>query len=197
MSSPAARSLYAGYRFPTEVISHAVWLYFRFPLSLRMVEEMLAARGIVVSHETVRQWALKFGQELANRIRRRLPHASDKWHLDEVAIKIAGVKHWLWRAVDQTGMMLDVLVQSRRDKGAAKRLLRKLLKRQCRAASHGHRQARQLQRGVTGGHARCRAPPAQGPEQLGRKFTSADTTTRTADEALQVASAGAALPLCP
>src|SRR3712207_6122736 len=104
----------------------------RFPLGLRMVEEMPAARGIVVSHETVRQWALKFGQEFANRIRRRLPCAGDKWHLDEVAIKIAGVQHWLWRAVDQSGMVLDVLVQSRRDKQAAKRLLRKLLKRQCR-----------------------------------------------------------------
>src|ERR687883_1325577 len=133
MSSPAAKSPYAGYRFPPEVISQAVWLYFRFPLSLRMVEDMLAARGIVVSHETVRQWALKFGREFANRIRRRLPCAGDKWHLDEVAIKIAGKKHWLWRAVDQDGIVLDVLVQSRRDKGAAKRLLRKLLKRQCRA----------------------------------------------------------------
>jgi putative transposase len=133
MCSPAAKSPYAGYRFPAEVISQAVWLYFRFPLGLRMVEEMLAARGIVVSHETIRQWALKFGQEFASRIRRRLPRAGDKWHLDEVAIKIAGVKHWLWRAVDQTGMVLDVLVQSRRDKRAAKRLLCKLLKRQCRA----------------------------------------------------------------
>ena len=130
MSSPAAKSPYAGYRFPADVISQAVWLYFRFPLSLRMVEELLAARGIVVSHETVRQWALRFGQEFANRIRRRLPCAGDKWHLDEVVIKIAGVKHWLWRAVDQTGMVLDVLVQSRRDKHAAKRLLRKLLRRQ-------------------------------------------------------------------
>src|SRR5215208_5213489 len=116
MSPPAAKSPYAGYRFPAEIISHAVWLYFRFPLSLRMVEEMLAARGIVVSHETVRQWALKFGQEFANRIRRRLPRAGDKWHLDEVVIKIAGVMHWLWRAVDQTRLVLDVLVQSRRDK---------------------------------------------------------------------------------
>ncbi len=107
MSSPAAKSPYAGHRFPAEVISHAVWLYFRFPLSLRMVEEMLAARGISISHETVRQWALKFGQDFANRIRRRLPCAGDKWHLDEVAIKIAGVQHWLWRAVDQTGMVLD------------------------------------------------------------------------------------------
>jgi putative transposase len=88
-----------------------------------MVEEMLAARGILVSHETVRQWALRFGQEFANRIRRRLPRAGDKWHLDEVAIKTARMKHWLWRAVDQTGMVLDVLVQHRRDKRAVSMLL--------------------------------------------------------------------------
>src|SRR5438045_5283778 len=129
----AAKSPYAGYRFPGEVISHAVWLYFRFPLALRMVEELLAARGITVSHETVRQWGLKFGQDFANRIRRRLPRPGDKWHLDEVEIRIAGKKHWLWRAVDQDGTVLDVLVQSRRDKKAAKRLLRKLLKKQGRA----------------------------------------------------------------
>ena len=131
MTTPA-RSPYAGHRFPPEIISHAVWLYFRFPLSLRMVEEMLAARGIDVSHETVRQWARKFGQAFANQIRRRLPRAGDKWHLDEVEVKIAGQKHWLWRAVDQDGFVLDVLVQSRRDKRAAKRLLRKLLKKQMR-----------------------------------------------------------------
>jgi transposase-like protein len=105
---------------------------FRFPLGLRMVEELLAARGIIVSHETVRQWARKFGQQFANQIRRRLPRVGDKWHLDEVVLKIAGVKHWLWRAVDQTGIVLDVLVQRRRDKQAAKRLLRKLLKKQMR-----------------------------------------------------------------
>ena len=105
---------------------------FRFPLSLRMVKDMLAARGILVSHETVRQWALKFGQDFANQILRRLPCAGDKWHLDEVVVKIAGVTHWLWRAVDQTGLVLDVLVQSRRDKRAATRLLRKLLKKQMR-----------------------------------------------------------------
>src|ERR671928_360626 len=123
---------YTGHRFPPEIISHAVWLYFRFPLSLRMVEEMLAARGIVVSHETVRQWARKFGQSFATQIRRRLPCAGDKWHLDEVCLMIGGKKHWLWRAVDQDGGVLDVLVQSRRDKKAAQRLLRKLLKRQTR-----------------------------------------------------------------
>jgi putative transposase len=129
---PPTKPSYAGYRFPPEVISHTIWLYFRFPLSLRMVEEMLAARGILVSHETVRQWGPKFGQALANQIRRRLPQAGDKWHLDEVVITIAGKKHWLWRAVDQDGLVLDVLVQSRRDKRAAKRLLRKLLKKQLR-----------------------------------------------------------------
>ena len=99
---------------------------YRFPLSLRMVDELLATRGIGVSHETVRQWALKFGQSFANQIRRRLPADGDKWHLDEVVITISGVKHWLWRAVDQNGMVLDILVQSRRDTRAAKRLLCKL-----------------------------------------------------------------------
>jgi putative transposase len=131
MTTPAPPS-YAGYRFPAEIISFAVWLYFRFPLSLRHVDEILAARGIVVSHETVRQWGLKFGQAFANQIRRRLPQAGDKWHLDEVGVKISGVKHWLWRAVDQDGVVLDVLVQRRRDKAAAERLLRKLLKKQMR-----------------------------------------------------------------
>jgi putative transposase len=126
----ARHPLYALHRFPAEVISHAVWLYFRFPLSLRMVEEMLAARGIEVSHETVRQWAMKFGQGFANQIRRRIPAVGDKWHLDEVAISIAGHKHWLWRAVDQHGVVHDILVQSRRNATAAKRLLRKLLKKQ-------------------------------------------------------------------
>src|ERR671927_579692 len=130
--TPPPKSPYAGYRFPAEIISHAVWLYFRFPLSLRHVDEILAARGITVSHETVRQWGLKFGQAFANQIRRRLPQAGDKWHLDEVVVTISGVKHWLWRAVDQDGTVLDILVQSRRDTRAAKRLLRKLLKRQGR-----------------------------------------------------------------
>ena len=124
---------YARHHYPAEVISYAIWLYFRFPLSLRMVEEMLAARGILVSHETLRQWALKFGQSFASKIRRRLPAPGDKWHLDEVVISIAGRKHWLWRAVDQHGTVLDILVQSRRNAKAAERLLRKLLKKHGKA----------------------------------------------------------------
>jgi putative transposase len=125
--------LYAGYRHPAELIGYAVWRYFRFPLSLRMVEEMLAARGILVTYETIRQWGLKCGREFSARIRRRAPCRGDKWPLDEVVITIAGTQHWLWRAVDQPGFVLDVLVQSRRDKKAAKRLLRKLLKKPGRA----------------------------------------------------------------
>src|SRR5689334_25162454 len=100
----SSKTLYAGHRYPPELISYTVWLYYRFPLSLRMVEEMLAFRGIEVSHETIRQWGLKFGQEFANIIRRQLPRPGDKWHLDEVVLKIAGKTHYLWRAVDQHGV---------------------------------------------------------------------------------------------
>ena len=126
---PTARDpLYQRHRFPPEVISHAVWLYFRFPLSLRMVEEMLATRGICVTYETVRQWGKKFGKAFADQIRQRAPARGDKWHMDEVVISIAGEPHWLWRAVDQNGIVLDVLVQRRRDTRAAQRLIRKLLK---------------------------------------------------------------------
>ncbi|MFK4531919.1 transposase-like protein [Bradyrhizobium ottawaense] len=120
--------LYRRHRFPPEVISYAVWLYFRFPLSLRMVEEMLAARGIGVTYETVRQWGRKFGKPFSDRIRQRAPARGDKWHLDEVVISIAGEQHWLWRAVDQNGFVLDVLIQRRRDSRAAQRLMKKLLK---------------------------------------------------------------------
>ncbi|MGV1838094.1 IS6 family transposase [Rhizobium rhizogenes] len=130
--SAVRNSLYRGRRFPAEVIGQAVWLYFRFPLSLRMVEDLLAARGIVVSHETVRRWAERFGRDFAGKIRHRAPQFGDKWYLDEVAITINGRKHWLWRAVDQDGFVLDALVQSCRDKLAAERLLRKLIRKHAR-----------------------------------------------------------------
>ena len=118
---------YRGFRFPAEIISHCVWLYHRFPLSFRDVEEMMLQRGIVVSHETVRQWCRTFGQTYANGLRRRGPRPGDKWHLDEVFIKINGKTHYLWRAVDQHGAVLDILVTSRRDAKAATRFFRKLL----------------------------------------------------------------------
>jgi putative transposase len=110
------------------VISYAVWLYFRFPLSLCMFEEMLAARGICVTYETVRQWGKKFGKAFSDQIRRRAPARGDKWYMDEVVVSIAGEQHWLWRAVDQNGFVLDVLAQRRRDRRAAQQLMRRLLK---------------------------------------------------------------------
>ncbi|MCK4207074.1 IS6 family transposase [Brucella pituitosa] len=125
--SVARSSLYRRHRFPPEIIAEAVWLYFRFPLSFRMVEDMLAYRGIVVTYKTVREWAEKFGHEYANRIRRRTPRLGDKWHLDECMIAIKGEQHILWRAVDQDGFVLDVLIQKCRNTRAAKRFMRKLL----------------------------------------------------------------------
>jgi putative transposase len=189
---PPRHPRYSRHRFPAEVISHAVWLYFRFPLSLRMVEEMLAARGIVVSHETVRQWAMKFGQGFANQIR-RLPAPGDKWQLDEVVISISGRKHWLWRAVDQHGVVLDILVQSRRNAKAAQRLLRKLLKKQRRTprvmitdklASYGaakreimpsveHRQHRGLNNRAENSH-----QPTRRRERIMKRFKSAGQAQR-------------------
>jgi putative transposase len=127
MSKPVS---YKRHRFPPEIIAQAVWLYFWFPLSLRLIEEMLLERGIVVSYETVRRWALKFGPAYARRLRRKTPSRRDIWHLDEVVVTIAGQKHWLWRAVDQDGYVLDEILQERRDTKAAKRLLRRLLRKQ-------------------------------------------------------------------
>ena len=121
-------SLYKGHRYPAEIISHCVWLYHRFPLSFREVEEMMMERGIIVSYETIRGWCRKFGQTYADGLRRRRPRPGDKWHLDEVFIKINGKSHYLWRAVDQDGTVLDILVTSRRNAKAATRFSRKLLK---------------------------------------------------------------------
>jgi putative transposase len=127
VSEPADRSPYRGYGFPPEIIAHAVWLYFRFHLSFRDVQDLLAERGVVVSHETIRQWCTTFGATFAAGLRRRRVRAGDKWHLDEVALKIRGKRHWLWRAVDKYGVVLDILVQQRRDQHAAETFLWRVL----------------------------------------------------------------------
>ena len=121
---------YKRHRFPPEIIAHAVWLYFRFPLSLRLVEELLLECGILVSYETIRRWILKFGPDYARRLKGKRPSRRDIWHLDEVVITISGQKHWLWRAVNQDGYVLDEIAQTRRDTKAARRLLKRLLKKQ-------------------------------------------------------------------
>jgi putative transposase len=120
-------SSYHRHRFPAEIISHAVWLYHVFSLSLRDVELILAERGVVVTHESIRNWCQKFGAAFAERLRRRRPRPGDTWHLDEVFIRIRGVLHYLWRAVDQHGVVLDILVQEKRDGAAAKRFFKRLL----------------------------------------------------------------------
>jgi putative transposase len=121
---------YSRHRFPPLIIQHAVWLYFKFSLSYRDVEDLLAERGIDVSYETVRRWVLKFGSVYAGKLNRTRPRPSGKWHLDEVFISINGKRSYLWRAVDDEGEVLEILVQSRRNKRAALKLMQKLLKKQ-------------------------------------------------------------------
>ena len=118
------------HRFLPDVIRHAVWLYFRFSLSLREVEEMLAQRGVEVSHETIRCWTIKFGPLIARRLRKRRPAPSPRWHLDEMVSWIGGRRMYLWRAVDDEGEVLDLVVQRRRDNEAALKLLNRLLRNQ-------------------------------------------------------------------
>jgi putative transposase len=121
----APKSLYHRHRFPSEIISHCVWLYFRFSLSFRDVEELMSSRGVSLTCETVREWCSRFGQPYANGLRRKSAPSGDRWHLDEVFLKIIGRQHNHWRAVDQDGDVLDILVQSRRNTKAAKKFLRK------------------------------------------------------------------------
>lgn len=129
MISSASMPRLKGFRFPREIIFYAVWAYHRFALSTADVEDLLSARGVIVSRETIRKWVNRFGGHFARCIKRDRPTAADKWHLDEVVLPINGVKHWLWRAVDANGDILDILVQAHRNAKAAKRFLRKLIER--------------------------------------------------------------------
>jgi len=193
MQTTTTSSLYKGFRFPAEIISHAVWLYFRFNLSFRDVEELMAARGVTITYETIRQWCLKFGQMYANDLRRRRARPGDKWHLDEVFLTINGKTHYLWRAVDQEGNVLDILVQRRRNKAAAKKFFGKLLKG-CtyvprvlitdKLASYGaakrevlpsveHRQSRYLTNRVENSH-----QPTRKHEHVMQRFKSAGQAQR-------------------
>ena len=127
-----SRSRYLRHRFPPEIISHAAWVYYQLGLSFRQVEDLLAKRGVIVSYETVRQWCRKFGPDYARQLRRRQGHLGDIWFMDEVFVKINGQRQYLWRAVDQDGDVIDILVQPRRDGRAAQRFFRRLLKSQRR-----------------------------------------------------------------
>jgi transposase-like protein len=167
---------FARHQFPPVIIRHAVWLYVRFALSYRDVEDLLAERGIDVSYETVRRWVLKFGPLFARELHRRRPRPTSQWHLDEMTVMIAGRQFWLWRAIDDEGEVLDLLVQRRRNKAAAVKLLRKLLKKQ-RFAPEAlvTDKAALLRRGKV--RNRIVGSPRGGlaQEQSGREYCSCDT----------------------
>ena len=191
----AAGSSYKGFRFPPEIISHCVWLYHRFPLSFRDVQELMLERGVDVSYETIRAWCDRFGQEYANQLRRRGRRPGDKWHLDEVFVQINGAQRYLWRAVDQHGNVLDILVQSRRNAVAAKKFFRRLLKGlryvprvivTDKLASYqvAHRE---LMPSVQHRRSKYLQPR--------RELSPADPATRAGDETLQVDPARATIPV--
>jgi len=184
---------YRGYRFPREIIGHSVWLYHRFSLSFRDVEELLAKRGIIVSYETIRQWYREFGPEYARKLKRRQGRLGDVWHLDEVFVKIRGERHYLWRAVDQDGDVIDILVQKHRNAHGAKRFFRRLLKGQgtapwrlvtdkLRSYSAAHRDVMPSVVHDTGQYANNRAEVSHQPtrqrERLMRGYKSAGQAQR-------------------
>ena len=184
---------YARHRFPPDVIRHAVWLYLRFTLSYRDVEDLLAQRGLMVSNESIRRWVLKFGPIIAKNLRAIRPKPHSRWHLDEMMISIAGRQMYVWRAVDSEGEVLEILVQPQRDKAAALRLLRKLFRRQGfvptvivtdKLRSYG---AALREIGFSGLH-------EQGLRANNRaeKFSSAASTTRTKDARFQINQVGSA-----
>ena len=189
---------YRGYRFPPEIISHAVWFYHRFCLSFRDVEDLLAQRGVTVSYETIRHWCQTFGLDYARKLRCRRGRLGDTWYLDEVFVTFQGRRQYLWRAVDQDGDVLDILVQSRRDRRAAARFFRKVLKGQGRSP---RRLVTDKLRSYSAAH-RTVMPSVDSQhaavcEQPRRGFASTDATAGATDAPVQIRRARAAVSLGP
>ena len=185
-------------RRPAEIISHAVWLYYRFPLSFRDVEDLLAERGIDVPFQTVSEWAAKFGLKFAHQLRRRSRgHFADKWQLDEMVVTIKGKKYWLWRAIDANGYVLDELLQSRRNERSPSPDAQAAQGSECRPTRYGDRQAAVLFRREGRVDAGCRTSLPQRIEQPSGEFASSHTTTGAAHDAIQVGKAMPAFRLYP
>ncbi len=194
MNEQAIADKYKRYRSPPEIISYSVWLYFRFALSDRDVAELLAARGVVLTDETVRRWCRKCGQQYANARRRRRPRPGDTWHLDAVFVSINGVTPARWRAVDQDGTIRDILVHSRRDKAAARKSFRRLRKDRAYVPRVIVTDTRELRGGQAGGAAARRAPAAPATEQPGRACPPADPRAGAAHAAVQAPGPCAPFP---
>src|SRR5450755_31252 len=184
------------HRFPPDVIRQAVWLYFRFTLSLRDVEEMLAERGIETNYETIRCWALKFGRLFAQNLRRSRPRPTGRWHLDEMVVKISGKRMWLWRAVDDEGEVLDVLVQKRRNTKAAMRLFREAPEEYRRPSrKHSHRSVGVVwSRCARAGHLSSPPAGAYDWQQPSGEFTPAHSSPRAQTTEVQISSFSAEIP---
>jgi len=185
---------YRRHRFPPVVIQHAVWLYLRFTLSYRDVEELLAERGLDISYESVRSWVLKFGPAIARGLRRCRPRPSDRWHLDEMVVRIAGKRMYLWRAVDHEGEVLEILVQRRRDRSAAVRLMRKLLRKQGFAPTRVTTDKLRSY-GAAFRHLglSCHHEQGRRGKQSGGEFASSGAPARAQDATLQISGIGATL----
>lgn len=186
-----------GFRFPLSVIGYAVWAYHRFALSLRDVEDLLAERGVSVSYETIRDWANRLGHQFAAKIRRDRSAPADKWHLDEVVIRIKGRSHWLWRAVDAKGDVLEFLIQSRRNKAAALRFLRKLMKRWGQPRVLVTDKTAILRRRQGTDRTRRRTSSAQRVKQQERGVPSAHAAAREDHGPFQIAASGTAVSIRP
>ena len=178
---------YHGYRFPPEIISHAVWLYHRFCLSFRDTEDLLAQRGITVSYEAIRQWCRTFGSAYARSLQRRQGRLGDTWYLDELFVNIQGRQQYLWRAVDQDGDIIDILVQPQARSAGGRTLLPQAIERtgpHAEASDHG--QASQLLGGPQHCDAVCRAQHPAVRKQSSRGLSSTDPPTRATDAAIQI-----------
>jgi len=189
--------MYSRYRFPGEIISYCVWLYYTFPLSYRDIEKMMLYRGIEVSYESIREWCQKFGQQYANQLRRKRPDIADKWHLDEVVVTLKKQQYYLWRAVDAEGTVLDVLLQRQRDTHAAKRFFRKLLKKQGFTP-------RVIITDKLKSYAAAKKQVLKGVEHRQHKglnnpcgkLSSADTSARATNAKIQITRASATISFC-
>jgi putative transposase len=190
----SARSRYRGHRFPPEIIGYAVWVYHRFCLSFRDVEDLLAERGIIVSYEAIRRWCWKFGPDYARRLKKKQGRLGDTWYLDELFVRINGQQQYLWRAVDQDGDVIDILLQSRRDQRAAERFLRRLLRGQGKQPfriitdklKSYSAASRTILPGVT-----------HDTQQSRRDFASAHSDERTTNAPIQILPASSALSVAP